>query len=299
MFISAAAAIRDASSSTSKLEQCTKINQKIMTPTGKTGRSGIEGKDSKKARLDRYRPAIFYDDDDENTSNPRLEKIINEDKERIERERKESIDKKKAKKDSSRDEKTKNKMETSAQKFKVFLQDDPVQVIDNGKKTQKEDDDDLIEAASAKVDLTLSQSPQASPSPQACSKSPDLGTPVAWKPKKKRQSTVNQIDDSDVDEDDIFNAKTQSPVKASPRTSRSASPEPSTPPVWKAKNKRQSDSAESSASKRSRKSSERDTPLDEILRGIVFAISGIQVKHPFIPIVNIYISFSQTKFLLF
>lgn len=291
MFIPAAAAIRDASSSTSKLEQCTKINQKIVTPTGKTGRSvDNDGKDSKKARLDRFRPAIFYDDDDENTSNPRLEKIINEDKERIERERKESIEKKKAKKDSSCEEKTKNKMEASAQKFKVFLQDDPDQLIDNRRNTQKDDDDDddnndLVEEASAKVDLTLSQSPQASRS-----KTPEPSTPPAWKPKNKRQSTAYKIDDSDEDEDDIFNTKTQSPVKTNPRTSRSASPEPSTPPAWKTKNKRQSDSEESSSSKRSRKSPERDTPLDEILRGIVFVISGIQVKHHFIPILHFFFS---------
>lgn len=125
MFITAAAAIRDASSSVSKLQQCTKINHTIETPTGKTKRSiDADNKDAKKERLERYRPAIFYDDDDENTSNPKLEKLINEDKERIERERKEQFDKKKGKKETPREEKIKKKMAPSAEKFKMFMQAD-------------------------------------------------------------------------------------------------------------------------------------------------------------------------------
>lgn len=291
LLISAAAAIRDASSSMSKLEQCTKINHKVATPTAKPGRSvDNDEKDAKQARLNRYRPAILYDDDDENTSNPRLEKVINEDKERIERERKELLDKKKAKKDVSREEKAKQKMEASAGKFKVFLQDDlPKQSKDNGTKAQNDngdddDDDDIVEMKAlspAKVDLTLT-----SPEPSQ-SQSSDA-TPPAWKVKNKRK--VNAIVDDDEDEEvDIFDAKTQSPKAPAapsspqPSRSRSQSPEPSTPPAWKVKNKRQSTSNESSASKRSRKSPspDRDTSnvkLDEILEGVVFVISGIQVK---------------------
>ncbi|XP_055301935.1 DNA repair protein XRCC1 [Sitodiplosis mosellana] len=297
--VSAAAAIRDASSSMSKLEQCTKINHKIATPTGKTERPVDNGdKNSKEARLNRYRPAILYDEDDENTSNPRLEKIINEDKERIERERMELLDKKKGKKDISREEKTKNKMESSANKFKVFLQDDiPSQSKDNGTNKQDDnddnddndddddDDDDIVEVKAlspAKVDLTATSS-QASRSP-----SPDPSTPPAWKVKNKRPSTSNNLSDVVDDDDDIFDEKTQSPAKVdpaapdSPQASRSRSPDPSTPPAWKVKNKRQSTSNESSASKRSRKSpspernTQNDKRFDEILRGVVFVISGIQ-----------------------
>lgn len=83
-FILAAAAIRQASESVSELEKCTKINYKIETPSSKP-RKPVEtnSDDSKKQRLDRYRAAILYDSDDENTSKPKQEKLIEIDKARL------------------------------------------------------------------------------------------------------------------------------------------------------------------------------------------------------------------------
>lgn len=249
--ISAAAAIRDASSSFSKLEQFTKINHKIETPTAKLKRSlhiddndENDAKDAKKERINRYRPAILYDDEDENTSNPKLEKIINEDKERIERERKDLIDKKKSKKDgTSREERGKRKMEASADKFKVFFQADV----------------------------------------------PDLYVSTSTNEEKV---PVN-VDKDDDDDEDVVEVETQSPANAdltigsqasvaSPPSSRSNSPPPTTPPAWKVKNKRPSTTNEGSASKRRRNSEspEPDTTnieMKNLLRGVVFVISGIQV----------------------
>lgn len=243
--ILAAAAIREASTSMSKLEECTKINHKIETPPAKSRRSieSDEKGDSNKKRLDRYRPAILYDDDDENTSNPRLEKLINDDKERIEHERNTQMDKNKAKKDMSCEEKSKQKMEASADKFKVFLQKD----------IPGESPAEQPEASDAKV-----------------------------------------LDDNDNDGDDIVEVKapekvelpaTKVDLSGSPQAPRSTSPDPSTPPAWKAKNKRPSTANDESTSKRRKSvSPEPDTTAemtDQLLRGVVFVISGIQVNKNF------------------
>lgn len=239
-YILAAAAIREASSSMSQLEKCTKINHKIETPSAKA-RKSVEGnsKDSKKERLDRYRPAILYDDDDENTSKPKQEKLINQDKERIELERKQQLDKKKTKKDIPREEKSKQKMETSADKFKTFLSADSDDKSLNEPNTSNanvscvEDTDDVVEVkgnSPAKIDL--SDSPEA-----ARSKSPDPEKPRAWKVKNKRQSTSNA----------------ESASKRSRRISSSSSSSPE-------------------------RDSSNNVQIDRILRDVVFVISGIQVN---------------------
>lgn len=172
----------------SKYEQSTRINHKIATPSGKTKRPiKSDEKDSTEERLARYRPALLYDDDDENTSNPKLEELINQDNERIERERKQLIDKKKVKKDIPREEKCKQKMEASADKFKVFLNKDEPSL--NQSQTSianlQSDDDDNVEV---KI-----QSPLASSASPMASKAllPDEETP-AWKVKKKRPSPSNE-----------------------------------------------------------------------------------------------------------
>lgn len=234
--ITAAAAIRDASTSISKLQECTKINKKIDTPPAKSRRSIESDKndDTKKQQLDRYRSAIMYDDDDENTSNPRLEKLINDDKERIERERKAQIDSKKAKKDISREDTVKKKIESSADKFKVFLEKD---------------------------NLDSSSSDQSN------------------------QSKGSGADQAQIDvDDDLGKVKTQTPAKVnvpdSPQASTAQSPNP---PAWKVKNKRPATANEGSASKRHKSvspepiSSDDDTGGD-LLKGVVFVISGIQVS---------------------
>lgn len=233
------------------MEKCTKFNQRIQTPQAK----GAKQTDniSPKKPIDRYRAAIFYDDEDENTSKPKLEKLISQDKERIERERQEQIDKKKAKKDSKNDtkkesvnetkkettrkEQSKKKMETSAEKFKLFLESDiPIQTKEQSEadnsKVQKSDDDEGDDIVVVKP-----QSPQEveSSSPAHHSKTPSQGTPSQG-----------------------------------------------TPPAWKPKNKRPSTSNDDSVKKRIRTSPESDegpakSPIDQILRGVVFVISGIQV----------------------
>lgn len=218
-----------------QLEKCTKISHKIDTPPAKPRESVDDnGKDSKKERLDRYRPAIFYDDDDENTSKPKLEKLINQDKERIEQERKQQLDKKKAKKDTTRDERSKQKMEPSADKFKKFLFDDT---------DEKSPDQPNTSSANVKVDKN----------------------------------------------EDVIEINDKSPAKldltTNPQASQSKSPDTKMPPAWKVKNKRQSTSNDESASKRSRKlssssesDSSNDVQVDQLLRGVVFVISGIQVS---------------------
>lgn len=222
----------------SKLEQFNdKIKHKVATPTGKTGHPLADAeKDSKKGRLDRYHPALLYDDDeDENDPKlKKLEKAINNDKERIEREQKELLDKKKPKKDTSLGDKSKTKMESSADKFQLFLQDNvPEQSSSSSAKTQ--DDNSTVEDES-------------------------LSTP-------KVDKTIS-IDNSD--------EETQTPEKAA-QASHSKSPDP---PAWKVK-RRSSTSHDNSASKRSRASvdSPANNAFDELLKGIVFVISGIQVKY--------------------
>lgn len=229
VFIVAAAAIREASSSMSKLEECTKITYKIDTSRLSMANKSFDEKEAKKERMDRYRPAILYDNDDETTSKPKHEKLINQDKERIEEERKRHLDKKKLKKEPTREEKSKQKLESSADKFKMFLTDEiadkPAKdAAQSSSKSQDDDDKDDVEINAPNVDLT--SSPQA-----AAASSSDTSAPPAWKPKAKRPSTS---------------------------TDQSANKRP-----------RNSTSAESDAS---------DDNFDQILRGVVFVISGIQVN---------------------
>lgn len=83
---------------------------------------------------------MLYDDEDVNTSIPKLEKRINEDKERIQREKEEQISKKKTtpKAGTSRD--NNRKMEASASKFKDFLNTD-VDSKSNEKNDRNNNDD--------------------------------------------------------------------------------------------------------------------------------------------------------------
>lgn len=244
MDVLAAAAIRDASSSMSKLEgSLIKFNHKVKTPTGKPkNQTKNDDKDSSKNRVDRYRPQILYDEDDENTSKPKLEKLINHDKERIEKERKQLNDKKNSKKESSREEKSKNKMDSSAGKFKMFLSADV-----SNKSLEKHE-----------------------------------------------RSSTNSDDETKEDDEDIIEVKTQSPAKvdlteaSSPQASGSGSCplDSDSPPPFKPRNKRSTTSSESSAEKRPKRSESPENnasviQTDQLLRGVVFVISGVQVKNYF------------------
>lgn len=246
MDILAAAAIREASSSMSKLEEFTKINHKIKTPSGKPKNpTENDDKDSKQNQLNRYRPALFYDDDDENTSKPKLEKLINQDKERIEQERKQQNDKKNTKKNNTpREEKSKHKMESSAGKFKMFLSAENTNESPEKPETSStnpEADDDIVEVKAqspAKVDLTESSSSQTSGSQASGSGSGaralDSDSPPPFKPRNKRPPTSSESG------------------SAEKRSKRSESPE----------------------------NNSSNTNTNQLLQGVVFVIS-IQVKDSF------------------
>lgn len=123
-FVSAAASIRDASSSESSLKKLTAVGR-TETPVRSTAKLSSESTSAKKAPIDRNRDALMYDDDDINTSIPKLEKFIEKDKDRIRHEQDESHrSKKKADKAEApttpKLDKSK-KMEASASKFKMFL----------------------------------------------------------------------------------------------------------------------------------------------------------------------------------
>lgn len=79
--------------------------------------------------IDRNRDSIMYDDDDVNTSIPKLEKMIDKDNERIHRENDKRHTKKlepasKSESKVSSNRGSNNKMESSAKKFKNFLDSD-------------------------------------------------------------------------------------------------------------------------------------------------------------------------------
>lgn len=153
----AAAAIREASSSISQLKKCTKVNAKIGTPPS-TSKKRIshsnrsdendDGGSKLNTSINRNRDSLMYDEEDITTTNPKLEKLISKDKDRISREQEEQLAKKKGKikhndsrskerndrqsRDSSREERSKKKIEGSATKFKAFLDpDDDLSVSDS------------------------------------------------------------------------------------------------------------------------------------------------------------------------
>lgn len=250
--------------STAKLEECTKINRKIETPPSANARKPNQSAEAQKERTNRYRPAILYDSDDDNTSNPKLEKAIEQDKERIEEERKQWLEKKRAKtpnqtnQSKSREEKSKHKMESSSDKFKKFLKDDIAdddQSPDKGESTgtnakrRRDDaqrDDDIVEVIEVK-------------------------DKVSMKTTSRDSSSSSQATGS----------KSPAPVASSPHQWRTRVPAPS------------NDQSPSVRRRRISSSDEESTPndraqLNQILRGVVFAISGIQV-HNFLLIIFIFI----------
>lgn len=244
-----------------KLEESTKIVRKIETPSSSKARKSNESSsaEAKKERTNRYRKEILYDDDDENTSNPKLEKAIEQDKERIEEERKQWLDKKKPKTPSSnsREEKSKQKMESSSDKFKMFVSDDT-------------------------ADKSMDQ------------------------PESTNANISHNVDGDDSDNDQVVEVKTKSPAKTgsnntpSSRATGSQSSASVTPShhAWKTRPSSPFTSNEKNAKKRSRRlsSSDEDVPnvrvqVDQILRGVVFVISGIQV-HNFMTFKCIFIEIS-------
>lgn len=232
-----------------KLQEFTKMNRKVDTPSSSKAQKPYDSNsaDAKKQRTNRYRPGLLYEKDDENTSNPKLEKAIEQDKERNEEERKQWLDKKKAKtpNSKSREEKSKQKMETSSDKYKLFLSDD----------------------------IADKSSVQSEPT----------------------NTNTNVTKGDDTDDDEVVEVKPKSPVRtgshdtSNSQAAASQSPAAVTPSrhVWKTKRPSPFSSDDENPNKRSRTSSssdEEDVPnarvqIDQILRGVVFVISGIQVRY--------------------
>lgn len=133
---------------------------------------------------DRNRDSLLYDDEDDNTSIPKLEKKINEDKERIQREKEELLAKKKTtttpKANTSRD--NSRKMEASVTKFKNFL------VGDKAMTKNDKNEDAEAEETSPKKDTKVVTGNKRISSPGAKSDEPlnkkrkSEEKPVSYKP---------------------------------------------------------------------------------------------------------------------
>lgn len=186
-----------------------------MTPSrrasqDKPSTSASDNSDDKKRTPvpNRNRYALIYEDEDETTSDPKLEKLINADKKRIEKEKADILaaKKKKENKPDSKQENNKGNMTASAEKFKQFLDADN----SNGNKSDNEQNDERIEIEGSNEQSgpsTLSQVSNASGSSQG-------GTPNGTKRRSTAidSSAVNsspmkraKIDDDDEDDEIPFN----------------------------------------------------------------------------------------------
>lgn len=124
--VSAASAIRDASSSAQKLKTITAVKTKAYTAKRESLTLKKDEKDGSSVKpRDRNRESLMYEDDDLNTSIPKLEKKIEKDKERIRLQQEDATNSRKKPavnpSSSSNRSRTEKKMEASAQKFKTFL----------------------------------------------------------------------------------------------------------------------------------------------------------------------------------
>lgn len=155
----------------------------------------------------RNRYALIYEDEDDTTSDPKLEKIINADKERIEKEKADRLVAQKKK--DTKQEKSKEKMSSSADKFKKFLDADNSKAqsdeqmehkTSNGQNDNKQSSDEPSESQSNSV--TQSQGSNGSRSSQGTSDSKRRSTAVDSSPMKRFRSNN---DDTDEDDEIPFN----------------------------------------------------------------------------------------------
>lgn len=132
----------------------------------------------------------MYDDDDLNTSNPKLEKLIDKDKERIRLQQEDVKPKKKPAAErsaSSSNNRGQKKMETSAQKFKAFLDSD----VESTRKTNGDRKNTLpnIETSnpstSNRFDVKMSTPVQSSKRPSSVHSSTEENAV------KKRRSSIS------------------------------------------------------------------------------------------------------------
>lgn len=126
--VSAASAIRDASSSALKVKKFTPAKPKVdvKKPEMSTAKENEKDEETVSKPRDRNRDSLMYDDDDLNTSKPKLEKLIEKDKERIRLQQEGAKPKKKtavSQASGSNSNRAEKKMEVSVQKFKTFLDD--------------------------------------------------------------------------------------------------------------------------------------------------------------------------------
>lgn len=174
------------------------MKSKADVSNRRSSTSNENGKDSciEKPR-DRNRESLMYDDDDLNTSIPKLEKIIDKDNERIRLHQEYAKSKKKptvnqsfTSNDTNRHEK---KMEASAQKFKTFLNDDIESIRKKDDKKPTSDLNNTLPRAGTskastppKIEVKTKTPVQSSKRPSSAHSSMDVNSA-----KKRRPSIVN------------------------------------------------------------------------------------------------------------
>lgn len=191
--------------------------------------SSKQDDNTKEKILDRNRDSLLYDDEDVNTSIPKLEKLIGKDKERIDREKEERSGGK-----NKKETQNKKKLEASADKFKAFLSTD---INTNDNNNRKTDDDD---------------------------------------PKNAKADEKSSVDENER-ERDIYSVSTESLQSSESVMSTTHS----TPSGSRKRLSTEDDSPVRAPPKRNRITDDEDDdaiPMHMILRGIVFVISGIQVR---------------------
>lgn len=272
----AAATIRRASASETELKNCSTFNKTIESPKPsakhKNNQTNNDKTPDRTKGENRNRDSLMYDDEDVNTSNPRLEQVISKDKERIAREKEEYASKKKDagnKKPSGREEKSRKKMEASSSRYNIFLDMDAKAGSDssqNKDKCEKDmaDEDKAVDDTANKnkpdkdIQSMLMTSPDSSQSTTSPSK--NIATPKVVK--KRRSSSLDRSEETPNKRNKPLPSPAPSPVTAatfSPAPSQSSSEVASTPPSSSPPNKQQ-------------------IPFHKLLAGVTFVISGIQVN---------------------
>lgn len=131
-----------------------------------------------KKDTNRNRNSLMYNDEDENTSKPKHEKLIDLDKKRIESEKDDKVSKQKdvSMKDTDREEASRKKIEASSSKFSVFLDAKTENRRESENNDQNQTKDQLIsQASTASVEsdkssntvVPVTNSPRSSASPSS------------------------------------------------------------------------------------------------------------------------------------
>lgn len=269
MSSTAAAAIRKASTTVSELKKCTTLNRTIDSPKPSPSRENkatSNNADSDKTPnrpkgSNRNRDALMYDDEDVNTSKPKLEQIISRDMDRIEREKDEHSAKKKDshKKPISREEKSRKKMEASSSKYNLFLDMDEKKDSDGSANKEKPK---AADQPTTTTSLNLSQSDESETA--GSTDDNNMATPKIM---KKRRSSSNDRSEETPNK--------RNKAQPSPATAPVHLPKPTPPPSQQPIQSPVPSTAPTAPSPSP--SNEQKVPLYKLLQGVTFAISGIQV----------------------